>query len=423
MEKLSRLVIINGTSFYKSFQYVNYALSNNALTVRLLKDSTSETEDLLEESLHSTKPVLANSFIQPTGVTVAYKGKTLEIIAEAVFDYDVYPKEAKQPLSNILIYLCNNELKIDNYLLRTSLTHYRTPDYMNSLSGTTMCLAQVYFVNSDDVVSNSSMSLVKLNNVEIISNIDTSKFIEEDSASVSSRKSLRSRFQPKLRLDALSESVEEDGSISYRVSCYLNGEICTSANFVVHIEPVDGYVAHKRVSLINGEATFTATALGLKAGESMRIKVGLSHYSGLAECTVPVVAKEKQEEQTKTPEQLILEMQAASLSANQIKQDIKAYSEKLIASGLAKTLNEFTTLKEDTDALSESLSETAAQLVKNQEEQIKALQENYNTELRKLKDKLKEEVKSRLDELAEVRETFIDVVQKLQESQDDKASS
>ena len=39
------------------------------------------------------------------------------------------------------------------------------------------------------------------------------------------------------------------------------------------VEAVDGYAPHKRVAVTNGVGHFRACALGLQAGETMRIKI------------------------------------------------------------------------------------------------------------------------------------------------------
>lgn len=418
MKRLSRIVLVDNTIFHKSFQYINYALSTNALTVRLLRNTTkSETTDLSEDNLYSTKQIFANSYVQSVGLTIPYKGKTLEVIAEATLDYDKFPKEAKQPLSNILIFLANNELKVESYQLHTNLTHYRSSDYLRSLPGTAMCLAQIYFVNADDLISDCSISLTQLNDVDIISDIDFKDWVYEDSKTAADRNTPKRRFQPRLVITPLSETVEEDGIVSYRVTCELNDKLCTDANFIVHIEPVDGYVAHKRVQLINGKATFDAIALNLKDGETMRIKVNLPHYTGLAECTVKVVAKPKEEVPVKTQEELILEMQAAVLSADQIKQDIKAYSENLINSSISKTLNEFSALKESTEVSLADTTKSISEFIIDQNTKISELQESYRTALESAKKDLKAESKKLLEELADVRDTLIDTINKLESGQ------
>lgn len=57
------------------------------------------------------------------------------------------------------------------------------------------------------------------------------------------------------------------------------------------IEAVDGYVPHKRLSVVNGVGRFKGMALGLVPGESMRVKINRRYQTSIAECTVPVVPK------------------------------------------------------------------------------------------------------------------------------------
>lgn len=71
-------------------------------------------------------------------------------------------------------------------------------------------------------------------------------------------------------------AVREDGSPN---------ETCGSE---VRIEMVSGYAPHTRVRLVGGVARVKVMALGLDAGESMRVKAGWRYFPGLAETTLRV---------------------------------------------------------------------------------------------------------------------------------------
>ena len=328
-ERLIRLVNSNADLSFINCSYINYACKDTAFAVRLLRDSAAKSAKYTEDSLYSAEALLNTNFIQliPTE-TVAYKGKVLDIVAECVFDTQTFFKHALRPLSNYLIYTDATSIRVVNYQLETAVSHFRVPEYIKSINGRAICLAQIYTVNADDVLEKCSKSLLAFKDIEIITNIDTSAAVSETRENVASDQySGRRKLQATLKLEAMSESVEADGEIQMKVSCVLDGELETSANFAVNIEPVDGYVPHKRVTLQSGEATFTAYAFHLAAGDSMRIKVGLPFYSGLAECTVPVVASTKQEEISyqKSDELLIAELNAASKSMDSVKESLYAY--------------------------------------------------------------------------------------------------
>lgn len=342
-QRKSRLVKAK-TDLSSVCSYINYACKGNVFAVRLLKDSFQKNAALLEDDLYQVDQLLSSNFLQQLSTaTVSYKGKILEVIGECIFDTSKYHEHALRPLSNYLIYLGDKSIQAVNYQLETAVTHFRVPEYLKSKTGRAICLAQIYTVNEDDILENCSKSLFKFDGVKTITNIDLSSFIKEESSSIASKNySGRRALQPRLTLEALSESIEEDGSIQLKVQCILGEEIESSAKFVVNIEPVDGYVPHRRVTLHNGEATFTAYALHLKAGESLRVKVGLSFYSGLAECTVPVVASSAKQEtvsQFKSDELLIAELNAASKNIDSIKQSLYQYIDSAV-------LNRFEAYKE-----------------------------------------------------------------------------
>jgi hypothetical protein len=57
----------------------------------------------------------------------------------------------------------------------------------------------------------------------------------------------------------------------------------------VYIEPVYGYAPKQRVELVDGRATFEMLALGLKPGDTVRVKVGFRFTPGLDDASVQVV--------------------------------------------------------------------------------------------------------------------------------------
>lgn len=95
-------------------------------------------------------------------------------------------------------------------------------------------------------------------------------------------------------LDAQNRSVTPNGTIelTFLVLDGLTGEVATDVTwdgFV--IDAVDGYVPHKRLSVVKGVGTFKAMAWGLASGETMRIKINRRYQTSVAECTIPVVSR------------------------------------------------------------------------------------------------------------------------------------
>lgn len=89
------------------------------------------------------------------------------------------------------------------------------------------------------------------------------------------------------------DTVKPDGwaEFTFIVRDGQTGEVAEDINWSGYIiEPVDGYVPHRRLAVKKGIGTFRAMALGLRDGESMRIKIGRRFATGSAECTVKVKA-------------------------------------------------------------------------------------------------------------------------------------
>lgn len=87
------------------------------------------------------------------------------------------------------------------------------------------------------------------------------------------------------------EEVAPDGWVNYTLKLLdgKTGELLTNVTwdgFIV--DPVDGYVPHRRVSVVNGIGTFRQQALGLLNGDSMRVKIDHRFYTGRAEHSVRV---------------------------------------------------------------------------------------------------------------------------------------
>lgn len=64
--------------------------------------------------------------------------------------------------------------------------------------------------------------------------------------------------------------------------------LTTVDGFILHLDSTGGYLPQRRATLLNGTASFKATALGLAAGETIRLKVGTKLYPSILEQTVTV---------------------------------------------------------------------------------------------------------------------------------------
>ena len=58
----------------------------------------------------------------------------------------------------------------------------------------------------------------------------------------------------------------------------------------LYLEETGGYLPMKRVQTVGGLARFKVGALGLKAGDAFKVKVGLRNFSGMLDVPFEVVA-------------------------------------------------------------------------------------------------------------------------------------
>ena len=56
----------------------------------------------------------------------------------------------------------------------------------------------------------------------------------------------------------------------------------------LYLEETGGYLPLKRIPVVNGVADFTVSALGLKAGQAFKVKVGFRSYTGLLDVAFEV---------------------------------------------------------------------------------------------------------------------------------------
>lgn len=82
-------------------------------------------------------------------------------------------------------------------------------------------------------------------------------------------------------------AVAADGTATVTVTLKRDGEVLDYSGELV-AEAVDGYAPIRRFAVTNGVGSFRVCALGLVAGESMRVKVGTRVVSGLAAATIAV---------------------------------------------------------------------------------------------------------------------------------------
>lgn len=115
----------------------------------------------------------------------------------------------------------------------------------------------------------------------------TGDFVDEDTE-LTGMVDVRSMFFPSFSISG-ADTVAADGTVTLTatVATVPTG---TSVNYAsdLYIEASAGYLPKKRVPVVNGTATFKVTALGLAAGDTIKVKIGTRFLTGLASKTITV---------------------------------------------------------------------------------------------------------------------------------------
>lgn len=156
-----------------------------------------------------------------------------------------------------------------------------TPRQLSALGGNKMNLMIHVFVPSAQAKSFDDCLVAFVTTDDVTANVE---FKELDSV-----KSGLFAEKPTLKITGpatLGESKTEDFELKYVDSA---GKIVKS-DVEVFLETTAGYLAHQRVKLTAGKGTFRLAALHLRAGETIRVKAGFRHFTGVAEKEVAVTA-------------------------------------------------------------------------------------------------------------------------------------
>lgn len=84
------------------------------------------------------------------------------------------------------------------------------------------------------------------------------------------------------------DTVDPDGSATFLLSLSWPDGAAIDHDSDIYLETTGGYLPHQRLHLTGGKGSFRVQALGLKSGESFKVKAGWRYFSGAAEKTVTV---------------------------------------------------------------------------------------------------------------------------------------
>lgn len=145
------------------------------------------------------------------------------------------------------------------------------------------CALQIYVPFQSCDFTQSSFSIALHPDYGMIGNLDPGKKVTLADV----LKGAPGAF-PKLTLGGPNEVMAE-GSAQLTVSLRTSrGALIRDAAPQVYLEQTAGYLPKRRLVPQDGKVQFKVTALGMEVGDTIRVKAGFRHYSGLAEHTLQV---------------------------------------------------------------------------------------------------------------------------------------
>ena len=93
---------------------------------------------------------------------------------------------------------------------------------------------------------------------------------------------------PQIQLLSGGGAIEVDDTQNVRVEVIDGAGARINRSSILYLEETGGYLPLKRIPVVKGVADFNVTALGLKAGQSFKVKVGFRTYTGLLDVTFEV---------------------------------------------------------------------------------------------------------------------------------------
>lgn len=217
-------------------------------------------------------------------------GEDYCILAEIIIDKTV-PEFQKLwvPGAHFVTWLNNNRL---HAIIKGALTYFdcrNTAEYVRHEGG--MWAFDLWVRDPNAPLTECARSITTAEDTTVITNLEDlgEVWTAADVMTGTTSKWLNLEYS----LTPSSETVAPDGWVDFTLTLK-DGKTHAVATDVTWdgyiVEAVDGYAPHKRVAVTNGVGHFRACALGLQAGETMRIKINHRFYTSRAEATVQVVS-------------------------------------------------------------------------------------------------------------------------------------
>lgn len=122
-------------------------------------------------------------------------------------------------------------------------------------------------------------------NVDIEYTGDWNSGVEQD---VSNTEWRTETFSPKFKFDDSVTEIPADGRITLNVELFNNAGLPVNDRSFT-LEAISGYLPHKRLNIVDGKGSFDVIALGMKAGDELRIKINDRFFTSRGEKILTVV--------------------------------------------------------------------------------------------------------------------------------------
>lgn len=279
------------------FQYYSLAVDETRAVFRLLnpKEFFSPKEDAQiysAELLSTTQKLASEVAVNDADKIFEVNGEELCIVAEVVIDKtDPFFSRMWVPGAHFVTWFDGYKFRVQ---IKGALTYFdcrNTAQYIRYNGG--LWLFDLWVRNPQDPVTACSRSITTTEDATVITNVEDlgEVWTAENVMTGATSKWLNLAYD----LTPSSETVAPDGWIDFTLKLKdgKTGELADDVTWDGYIvEAVDGYAPHKRVPIVNGVGHFRACALGLQAGETMRVKINHRFYTSRAEATVQVVSND-----------------------------------------------------------------------------------------------------------------------------------
>lgn len=168
-----------------------------------------------------------------------------------------------------------------NASIETAASKSRSPRYLESIGRT--CVLQVWTPLASSDILGSTVSLSYDPEHGYACNIPLAEVPTE----AVTQQAYNAKFLPKLSVTGPA-SIKAGEVADYTVTIRDSDGITVAEAAEIYLEATAGYLPKQRLITDTGSETFKLRALDLAPGDSIKLKVGFRHVSGLAETTVAV---------------------------------------------------------------------------------------------------------------------------------------